>query len=294
MNGILVIYKDKGFTSHDVVAVVRKLIGERHLGHTGTLDPNATGVLPVCIGSCTRLIEYMDSVPKKYRAKARLGISTDTHDIWGTVLSEADHSSVSEDKLLDVIPHYVGDISQIPSVYSSVRVKGRHLYSYAHSGEEVEVPSREVKVYGIELLSFDGETGEFSLEISCGRGTYVRTILSDIGNELGCGACMTELVRTSACGYELCDCISLDELKAMPKEDIEKLLRDPVTAIGHIDKVYVSEEQLKDFANGKHLKVDQNGLPSDKPVSVMCGDVFCGIGEWDNPNRIKPVKVFVR
>ncbi len=294
MNGILVINKDKGYTSHDAVAVIKRLTQEKHLGHTGTLDPNATGVLPICLGYCTRLIEYIDNVPKEYVAEAKLGIRTDTQDIWGNVIQEQNVAEISENDILNIIDHYVGDINQVPSIYSSVRVNGRHLYSYAHSGETVDIPSREVKVFSIDLLNFDPLEGTFSIKVSCGRGTYIRTIISDIGDELGCGACMTFLVRTSACGFDIRDSVSLEELKEMSPEEIESHIHPAESAVSSMNRVDIDESQKIDFANGKHLKAAQNNMSSEAPVCIFYNGELCGIGKWDNPNRIKPEKVFIR
>ena len=294
MNGIIVINKEKGFTSFDVVKIVRGKVGEKHLGHTGTLDPNATGVLPVCIGSCTRLIEYMDSAPKKYIATARFGITTDSQDVWGTVLEEKEYTGISKEILLKTISHYIGTIIQTPSIYSAVRVNGRHLYNYAHGGEKVEIPQRTVEVYSIDLLSFDEKEGVFTMEVSCGRGTYVRTICNDIGKELGFGAVLTALERTSACGFSLSDAVKIGELREMPRKRIEQLLKPAESAVSFMNRIDISEEEKKDFANGKHLKADQNGMSFEEPVCVFCDGVLCGVGKWDNPNRMRPIKVFVR
>ena len=294
MNGILVIDKEDGYTSHDVVAVIKGLIKEKHLGHTGTLDPNATGVLPVCIGPCTRLIEYMDKAPKTYVATARFGVSTDTQDIWGNTVAEKGYTHVSGEKLAETISKYIGDIEQTPSMYSAIKVKGRHLYSYARSGEKVEVPSRTVTVYGIKLLDFDEGSGVFSIEVVCGRGTYVRSICSDIGDDLGFGAVMTQLRRTSACGFSESDAISIDELKSLEYEELLEHILPAGKAVSFMNRVDIDEEQKKDFANGKHLKTQQGNMSFDEPVCVFYKDELCGIGIWDNPNRLKPEKVFVR
>ncbi len=294
MNGIIVINKDKGYTSFDVVKIVRAIFGEKHLGHTGTLDPNATGVLPICLGPCTRLIEYMDASPKTYVATARFGLETDTQDIWGEILKETPYTAVSKEDLLTAISHYIGDIEQQPSIYSAIRVKGRHLYSYARSNEKVEIPLKNVKIYNIYLNEFDESLGEFKIEVRCGRGTYIRTIINDIGKELGFGAVLTSLERTSACGYRIEDSVTLEKLKSLSEEERTALIRPAASAVSFMNRVDIDEEQKKDFANGKHLKVLQNDMSFDDPVCVFYGTELCGIGQWDNPNRIKPVKVFVR
>ena len=294
MNGIIVINKEKGYTSFDVVKIVRGILGEKHLGHTGTLDPNATGVLPICIGQCTRLIEYMDTAPKRYISTARLGMETDTQDIWGVVTAQTPYTGVTKEELLETISHYIGDITQQPSIYSAVRVNGRHLYSYAHSGEKVEIPVRNVKVYNILLNEFDESSGEFKIEVSCGRGTYIRTICNDIGRDLGFGAVLTSLERVSACGYGIEDAITLEELKSYDNKEIGSLIRPIESAVSFMNRIDIDEQQKIDFANGKHLKAQQNDMSFDDPVCVFHDGMLCGIGVWDNPDRIKPVKVFSR
>ena len=294
MDGIIVLDKEMGYTSHDAVAILGGCLGIKHLGHTGTLDPNATGVLPVCIGSSTRLIEYMDKAPKVYRACAKFGLTTDTQDIWGNVISEKEYSPISKETLLNAIKPFIGDIKQVPSMYSAIRVKGRHLYSYARSGEKVEIPERTVTVYSIDLVDFNEEEGVFTIDVSCGRGTYIRSICSDIGDSLGFGAVLTSLRRLSACGYSVDDAVSIEKIRTMDKEDILSLIKPAGSAVSFMNRVDIDETMLKDFSDGKHLKIRQNNMSFDDPVCVFCNGVLCGIGNWDNPNRIKPVKVFVR
>lgn len=292
MNGILVINKPMDYTSHDIVAIVRGIVGEKHLGHTGTLDPNATGVLPICLGNSTRLIEYMDSGRKSYDCVCKLGTITDTQDIWGNVLSET-KSCFSLNDIEAVIPKFIGKIEQVPSKYSAIRVNGRHLYSYAHSGEEISVPARTVEVFSLVISSFDMEKQEFSMSISCSRGTYIRSICNDIGEVLGCGAVMKSLVRTSCSGYTLDDAFDFEELRKMKSEDVISLIKPMESAVSFMPRIDISPEQYTDFANGKHLKVAQKNMPFDEEFTVFCEDKLVGIGIWDNPNRVKPKKVFI-
>ena len=199
MNGILNLNKPAGFTSFDCVAVLRRLTGEKKIGHTGTLDPEATGVLPLCIGKATRLLEYMDEAPKTYVAGCLLGLTTDTRDIWGTVLCDRrpETGALTRENVEKALRAFEGEIEQKPPVFSAIKVKGKKLYEYAREGKSVEVPMRRVTVYSIRILEWNGPSEPFTMEIVCSRGTYVRSICHDLGQLLECGACM------SRCPYEL-------------------------------------------------------------------------------------------
>jgi len=294
VNGIIVINKAQDYTSFDVIAILKGILHEKHLGHTGTLDPKATGVLPVCIGSATRLIEYMDASPKEYIASCKFGMETDTQDIWGNVINKKDYTPISRASVEDALKSFVGDIEQKPSKYSAIRVNGRHLYSYAHADEEVNIPSRIVKVYSIEILNYDETAGTLSIKVKCGRGTYIRTICNDLGIKLGTYAVLTSLERSSACGYTIEDTITLDELKQMDEQQILSLIKPAESAVTFMNRVDIDEGQKIDFSNGKHLKCHQGNMSFDEPVCVFYNNTLCGIGKWDNPNRIKPSKVFIR
>jgi len=293
MNGILVIDKPKEYTSHDIIAILCGILHEKHLGHTGTLDPNATGVLPICIGFSTKLIEYMESAKKTYVCTCKLGTTTDTQDIWGEVLDTKD-SHVTKELLESILPDFRGEIEQVPSKYSAIRVNGRRLYSYAHSGDEVEIPSRKVTIFDLVLNDFNFDNQEFSFTVTCSRGTYVRTICNDIGEKLGCGACLKELRRISCSGYDISEAVDFEQLRTMNPEEVLKLIRPIESAVTFMDRVDITEEQKIDFANGKHLKVAQGNIPMQSDTCVFCNGQLTGIGLFDNPNRIKPRKVFVR
>ena len=193
MNGILNIYKEKGFTSHDVVAKLRGILHQKKIGHTGTLDPLATGVLPVCIGKATRVCEYLDDDFKKYRCTMVLGIETDTQDVTGEIIRRADVSGIRPEDVYKAFEGFSGWIDQKPPMYSAVRVKGRRLYEYARAGEEVEVKTRKVFISSleVEVMDFSHDVGskKVTFTVECSKGTYIRTICQDVGKELGCGAC---------------------------------------------------------------------------------------------------------
>lgn len=211
LNGVLLIDKPKEFTSFDVIAVVRRLTGQKKLGHTGTLDPNATGVLPVLLGTATKTQDLILNHDKSYTAEFQLGKTTDTLDIWGTVTGECE-SSVTEEQLRRVIPEFTGEIEQIPPMYSAIKIGGKKLYELARRGEEVERKPRPVTIYELEVVEQTAPDA-FTLRIRCSKGTYVRTLCHDIGRALGCGGCMSALRRTMAAGFTLADAVTLERVQ---------------------------------------------------------------------------------
>ena len=271
MNGVILIDKPAEFTSFDVVAVVRKITGQKKTGHTGTLDPNATGVLPVLLGSATKAQDLIVNHDKTYCAEFRLGITTDTLDIWGKVTSEL-KSEICRDDILNVIPQFTGEIEQIPPMFSAVQKNGQRLYDLARKGIEVERESRKVTVYSLKLTEFDESTQSGKLEISCSKGTYVRTIIDDIGRKLGTGAVMTGLRRTSACGYGIDECISIDKARELAQENkLENCLRSVESLFEPYGYVAVSEAQARRFSNGGALDVDRTYL---KNLDLKNGQIF--------------------
>ena len=230
MDGILIVNKERGYTSFDVVAKLRGILSIRKIGHTGTLDPEATGVLPVCVGRATKVCDVLTDRDKTYEATVVLGITTDTLDTTGEVLTRKP-VSVTRDELLAVLSHFRGEITQVPPMYSAVKVNGKRLYEYAREGKEVERKERRVTIYEIELLEeklfpWDNseESGQadlpddfdqhpsFRIRVKCSKGTYIRTLCDDIGKELGCGAAMSSLVRTEVGRFRLEDALRLNEI----------------------------------------------------------------------------------
>lgn len=251
MNGIIVINKPPQFTSFDVVAVVRKLTGEKKAGHTGTLDPNATGVLPVLLGSATKAQDIIPIQDKSYTADFLFGRATDTLDIWGTVTKEKE-SHVTKEELLSALARFQGRITQLPPMYSAVSVGGKRLYEYARQGIEVERKSREVTVYSLKLLDFDEASQRGRISVSCSKGTYIRTLIADIAEALGTVGCMTALVRTSACGFTPEDAITLDQLKEQSKKG-EIKPREVESLFTVYPALEVSDKQAFRFKNGNPL-----------------------------------------
>lgn len=271
MNGILVIDKPKEFTSFDVIAVVRRITGQRKAGHTGTLDPNATGVLPVLLGSATKVQDLILNHNKTYEAEFSLGLTTDTLDIWGEVVSRCVSHHKKAD-LIEILPVFTGEIEQIPPMFSAVQKNGQRLYDLARKGIEVEREARKVTVYRLELLNFDEETQEGRLLVECSKGTYIRTIIDDIGKRLGCGAVMTELRRTEACGFSLEDSITLDKAKQLAQSgELRKYVRSVESMFAQCGYVAVTDAQAKRFSNGGALDISRTYLAR---VNVQDKDIY--------------------
>ena len=301
MNGVIVIDKPEGFTSFDVIAVVRKLTKQRKTGHTGTLDPNATGVLPVLLGSATKAQDLIVNHDKEYIAQFRLGMTTDTLDIWGQVKTECE-SRVTREQIEAVLPRFRGEIQQLPPMFSAVQKNGQRLYDLARKGIEVEREPRKVTVYRLELTDFDEAAQCGSLSVSCSKGTYIRTIIDDIGAALGVGAVMTALRRTFACGYTLDDCITLDGLKALCESgEITDKLRPTESLFTAYEALTVSEAQAKRFKNGGALDLARTALRgrevSDKTVFRVKEKAggFLGLGITDREGGLlKIYKLFCK
>ena len=286
MNGILIIDKPQDYTSFDVVAVVRGCLRERKAGHTGTLDPMATGVLPILLGSATKVQSLLPDTDKEYEASFRLGLTTDTLDITGQVRSEHPADCTAEE-IEAQLPPFRGDILQRPPMYSAVYKNGVRLYELARQGIETEREERPVRIDCLELLSFDTAAQTGRLRIVCSKGTYIRSLCDDIGQRLGCGAVLTALRRVKACGYTVEDAIPLTEIRRMAPEGQEAflpLLRPVDSVFTVFPSVKVSEGQAHRFRNGAALRIDRLRalqLPADGTrYRVYAPDgVFLGIGE---------------
>ena len=271
MNGVIVVDKPAEFTSFDVVAVVRRLSGQRKIGHTGTLDPNATGVLPLLLGSATKAQDIIPNHDKEYVAGFSLGMTSDTLDIWGDV-SERKETSVTLGELENVLSLFRGKITQLPPMYSAVKVNGQRLYDLAREGREVERRAREVTVYSLSLLSFDEAAQSGVLSVSCSRGTYIRTLIDDIGSRLSTGAVMTSLDRISACGFKKQDALTLDEIKKLAESgELEGRLMSTESLFVTYPALSVSDAQAKRFKNGGALDASRTSL---RGVQTENGSVY--------------------
>ena len=222
MFGFLNIYKPKGMTSHDVVAVLRRLTKIKQIGHTGTLDPFAEGVLPICIGKATRLIEYLAD-DKEYLATVQFGSNTTTYDLEGDIV-ENFNKKITKTELLAELENFKGEISQLPPIYSAIKVNGKKLYEYARKGEDVEIKPRKVVISKIELKSFDENSQSAQILIACSKGTYIRSIAYDLGKNLKCGGHLTNLIRTKAGNFNLNNSVKLDDLKQAPETVADHLI----------------------------------------------------------------------
>lgn len=273
MFGFLNVHKPKGITSHDVVARLRRATKIKQIGHTGTLDPFAEGVLPVCIGKATRLIEYLND-DKAYVASVQFGKTTDTYDLEGTFLTESD-KTVSEAEIVEALKIFQGEIEQIPPIYSAIKVKGKKLYEYARAGEQVEIKPRKVIIEDIHLVGFDTERQSAEIYIKCSKGTYIRTIGHDLGQNLGCGAYLTNLKRVQAGDFYINDSMKLDTLDSL--ENIKTNLIYPLEKLP-LEQVTVNEIEFKRICNGLPI-YPRKGVSG--MVSLVYNDKLVGIAEAD-------------
>lgn len=248
MFGFLNVYKPVGKTSHDVVAYFRKLLKIKKIGHTGTLDPFAEGVLPICIGNSTRLIEYLPD-DKAYLAFVQLGKATDSYDTEGNVIFESD-KKVTKEQLVNALTSFEGEIEQLPPMYSAIKVKGKKLYEYAREGKTISVAPRQVTIHKIELKNFDEEKQEAQVYIECSKGTYIRSIANDLGQNLCCGGYLTRLIRTKAGKFLVENSIKMQDYKSI--EFVEKHLIEPISMLNYPLYNLNTSEKL-DISNGKPL-----------------------------------------
>lgn len=254
-SGVLIMDKPQGFTSFDVIGKLRGILKMRKLGHTGTLDPMATGVLPVLIGTAARACDILPDERKAYRAGFQLGTVTDTQDSTGTIL-ETHEFSVTEAEILQILPQFTGDIAQIPPMYSAVQVGGKRLYELARAGKVIEREARAVHVERLTLEQFDAQTGSGVLVIECGKGTYVRTILHDIGQALGCGCMMTALTRTMACGFSLSEAYSFEAVQqAADSGTLDALIIPTDRLFAALPEIQLGEAQARLYRNGVKLEL---------------------------------------
>ena len=250
MNGIVIVDKPQGWTSQDVTALLRRVFNTRRIGHGGTLDPMATGVLPVFVGRGTRGVEFFEHAEKTYEAVLQLGLTTDTEDITGTVLEERE-VAISEADFLTVLPKFLGKIQQIPPMYSALKVNGQKLCDLARKGKEVERQPREIEIFELECLEFTGTTAR--LRVRCSKGTYIRTLCKDIGEALGCGGCMAALRRVQAGEYTIAESVPLAEL--LETTEPEKYLRPVDTMFRNYPEVTLTEKQELRCRNGNSFSI---------------------------------------
>jgi tRNA pseudouridine55 synthase len=295
LDGVINIFKPSGMTSSDVVVRLRKILKTKKVGHTGTLDPEVTGVLPICIGKATRLAEYLTNQGKAYRAEITFGISTDTQDATGKPL-QIEKVNLTAQNFSQVIPQFLGRIQQIPPMYSAVRHQGKHLYELARQGLEVERQAREIKIKHIELLEWHSyEFPKAVFDVDCSKGTYIRTLCHDIGLALGCGAHMSGLVRQRSGPFKLIDSVSLEVIQTkVEQEDFSFLI--PLNRVLDLPRVTISQERVQAFRNGLstsegQVETAKNTIKEGTEVQVFNEDTFLGIGVWKE-QALYPHKVF--
>ena len=303
IHGVINIYKERGFTSHDVVGKLRGILRQKKIGHTGTLDPDAEGVLPVCLGKATKLCDLLTDKEKTYRAVLLLGKTTDTQDVSGTVLSEAPVTA-EEEKVREAILSFVGDYDQIPPMYSALKVNGQKLCDLARAGKEVERKPRRVTIREIRIEKID--LPRVTMEVTCSKGTYIRTLCHDIGEKLGCGGCMESLLRTRVSSFTLKDSLKLPEIEKLQESGkIEQILMPVDAVFMQYPCVSILEEQEKILRNGNPFRVReiQNLLPEEQNVDELekdrirvydTGGQFCAIYEYrEEKGMFFPVKMFL-
>lgn len=295
MTGIILLDKPNNMTSFSAVNRVRRLLSVKKAGHTGTLDPMATGVLPIALSNCTRFIDLLPVHDKGYVATAKFGVTTDTLDSTGTVLSESE-VNVTREQLESVLEKYTGEIEQIPPMYSAISKDGKRLYELARQGIEIEREARKITVYSLSLGSFDGDC--FSISVECSAGTYIRSLIDDIGKDLGCGAIMTDLRRTSANGFSINNCVTLEELERAVNDGMADKYITPIEkCFDTYSEIVVTEGQAKRFSNGGELSRDRlkDNIP-DGIYRVYSPDrLFLGLGEIEKDGEVLKVRrVYVR
>lgn len=295
MTGILIVDKPKDWTSFDIVAKIRRISGEKKVGHSGTLDPMATGVMTLLLGGATGFADLLPVHDKEYIADLKLGIITDTLDITGKVIENREFD-ISKEEFADAALGFTGEITQIPPMYSAVSVNGERLYKIARRGETAERPERRVKIEKLEILESDEKSGHYRIFVACSSGTYIRTLISDIGEKLGCGAVMTDLRRVKANGFTLSDSIGIDEIKGASQPcDIEKHLIPVDSAFQIYQGLTVSEAQARRFSNGGELFTDRlRDCKAEGLYRVYSpGGDFLGLGSNNGDGALRTVKVFV-
>jgi len=296
MDGILPLWKPKGLTSHDCVIKCRKYFNTKKVGHTGTLDPEVEGVLPICIGKATKIVPFLMETRKTYIAEVKLGTSTETEDADGAVIEKKEVKKMPIEADIDsVLQSFMGKIIQVPPMYSAVKVNGRKLYEYARANQKVERPKREVTIYKLDLLSVNPSNDTFQLEIVCSKGTYIRTLCVDIGKELGYPAHMSKLVRTKTASFSEKNTVTFDMIEAaIQKGEQNKLLYPIIEGLTHLDSLTIDQETRDKVVNGQKLQKPKQKTFKTDPFTLIYNEEVVAIYQQhpENAEQIKPVRVF--
>ena len=297
MDGIINIFKPKGVTSHDAVSMMRRTLGIKKIGHTGTLDPNATGVLPLCVGKGTRISEYLLDVDKEYIGELSLGLSTDTQDSDGKILKRS-HKIVSRDDIYKAFDKFKGEIWQIPPMYSAIRYNGKKLYELAREGKVVNRKVRNVKIYNLDIINIlDNKKVIFYTK--CSKGTYIRTLCDDIGEYLGTYGYMSYLIRVGVGDFKIADSYSIDYIENLTKEKLKTVILPIDDGLSHIDSLIIEDEFFKKLINGAAIPLTKDMVKNyseNMPIKIYCKTIFIGIGKIIKKNNeiyIKMDKVLV-
>ena len=290
MTGILPVKKPAGFTSFDVIGKLRGVVKTRKIGHSGTLDPMATGVLPLFFGGATKCCDFLPNEDKRYVADIKFGIVTDTQDTTGRVLKE-NESRVTEGEFAEVMSGFIGKQMQTPPMFSAVKINGRPLYDLAREGKVVERAQKEIEVYDIKLLEFDEHAQTARIEVSCGKGTFIRTLINDMGEKLGCGASMSALERTMAAGFELSECFTISEIEEMmEKGNFEEHLIPIERLYENLPKIVLGDFDKRLYRSGVPLELQKRGwggIPGNIAVFDE-GGMLLGISFMDEEaNELK-------
>ena len=300
IHGVLNIYKEKGYTSHDVVARLRRIVGQKKIGHTGTLDPEAEGVLPVCLGKATKLCDLLTDKDKTYEAVLLLGISTDTQDTTGKILEEKNTADLREEAVREVVLSFEGEYDQIPPMFSALKVGGKKLYELARDGKEVERKPRHVQIYRIRILQID--LPRVRMEVTCSKGTYIRTLCHDIGEKLGCGGCIESLLRTRVERFGVAESLRISEVEQLMDEGT---LQEHMIKVDEMfpdyQKVYLTPEASAAVRNGNSFRLgdviwisELSGFQNAERVRVYDEERnFIAVYEFEKENQLfKIVKMF--
>ncbi|WEK56144.1 MAG: tRNA pseudouridine(55) synthase TruB [Candidatus Cohnella colombiensis] len=299
LEGVLAVWKPAGWTSHDVVAKTRGIVGVRRIGHTGTLDPAVTGVLPLCIGRATRFVEYLQELPKTYEATLRFGLATDTEDLSGEVIEEQDASSLSSEAIIDAAQSFIGEIDQVPPMVSAVKVNGKRLYELARQGVTVERQARTVHIYDLKIIKVltDIAQPELTFSVTCSKGTYIRTLCVDIGRKLGVPAVMAKLVRSESAGIREEQCVTLEQLRElMERNAIAEKLLPADELLSNVPRTTIEQPEATYALQGKAVATTRL-LPVPNRSGMWrvyrSDGLFIGLYDVDESlEMIRPLKVF--
>ena len=295
MIGLILVDKPEGITSFSAVNAIKRKAQEKRVGHTGTLDPMATGVLPILLGRATALSSLLLEGDKRYIAEIKLGLTTDTDDITGNVISEKE-VNITKIEAETALKGFLGEIEQTPPMYSAIKKDGVRLYKLAREGKTAEIPSRKITVYEVNIISELNDENIIKVEFFVSKGTYIRSLARDLGEKLGCGATLYSLRRTATCGFDIDSCVSLDDLN---EENIKNHILSEELAVSHLREIFVTEKQAVRFSNGGQLSFDRLSISTDdfkdnELFRVKYKNIFLGVGFANNEKREIGIKCVIR